>query len=42
MAPTERFIWPIAMMTICEKATSTLTEMAESRIWMLNGDRNDG
>ena len=35
MAPTERFICPIAMMIICEKATSALIEMARSRIWML-------
>ena len=42
MAPTARFIWPMAMMIICEKAISVLTAIASSRTWMLSGDRKDG
>ena len=42
MAPTARFIWPIAMMIIWENAISVFTAMASSSTWMLKGDRKDG
>ena len=31
MAPTERFIWPMAMITIWAIATSVLSDEADSR-----------
>ena len=42
IAPMARFIWPTAMITICDMAMTLLAATASSRIWMLNGDRNDG
>ena len=42
IAPIARFIWPMAMMTICDIAITQFTDAASSRIWMLNGERNEG
>ena len=35
MAPIDRFIWPMAMMTICDIATMAFTATAASRTWTL-------
>ena len=42
IAPIARFIWPMAMMTICDMAITQLTATASSRTWMLNGERKEG
>ena len=42
IAPTARFIWPIAMMIICEKAIRVLMATASSSTSTLSRERNEG
>ena len=42
IAPIDKFIWPMAMMTICDIAITEFTAAASRRICTLNGDRNEG
>ena len=42
IAPMARFIWPMPTMIICDIAMTQFTATASIRIWMLNGDRNEG
>jgi hypothetical protein len=42
IAPTARFIWPMAMITIWESAITMLTAMAASKTCMLKVDRKGG